>query len=328
MRLVPYFDEARLPCVASLGGGEWRKVRGATGIAELAMAAVRDGATLEDVVQRHGLDVPVDVHALEAAGRLRPVVDRDAAAQVMVSLTGLTHLGSAASRDKMHVSATSAEPVTDSMELFRIGVAGGKPAAGQVGAQPEWLWKGDGSILRGPGEDLGSPEFALDAGEEPEICGIYLVSPDGVPCRLGFALANEFSDHVMEKQNYLYLSHSKMRPCAIGGELLVGELPRSVQGASRIRRGADIVWSAQWLSGEDNMCHSIANLEWHHFKYDAFRRPCMLHVHCFGTASLSFADGFRSEPGDVFEIEADAFELPLRNRWTRTAVARPGIRKL
>jgi hypothetical protein len=33
----------------------------------------------------------------------------------------------------------------------------------------------------------------------------------------------------------------------------------------------------------------------------------------FGTATLSFADGLRPEPGDVFEIEAPAFGLPLAN---------------
>lgn len=62
------------------------------------------------------------------------------------------------------------------------------------------------------------------------------------------------------------------------------------------------------------MSHSIANLEHHHFKYDAFRRPGDVHVHYFGTATLSFADGVRTEPGDVFEIQAAHFGRPLRNR--------------
>ena len=33
----------------------------------------------------------------------------------------------------------------------------------------------------------------------------------------------------------------------------------------------------------------------------------------FGTATLSFADGVKTEAGDVFEIEAGDFGLPLRN---------------
>lgn len=33
----------------------------------------------------------------------------------------------------------------------------------------------------------------------------------------------------------------------------------------------------------------------------------------FGTATLSFADGIETREGDVFEITAEAFGLPLRN---------------
>ena len=61
------------------------------------------------------------------------------------------------------------------------------------------------------------------------------------------------------------------------------------------------------------MSHTIANLEAHHFKYAGFRRPGDVHVHFFGTATLSFSAGVKTQAGDVFEIEADAFLLPLRN---------------
>jgi hypothetical protein len=33
----------------------------------------------------------------------------------------------------------------------------------------------------------------------------------------------------------------------------------------------------------------------------------------FGTATLSFADGIKTEPGDVFEISESQFGLPLTN---------------
>ena len=68
------------------------------------------------------------------------------------------------------------------------------------------------------------------------------------------------------------------------------------------------------LSGENNMSHTIANLEAHHFKYSGFRRPGDVHVHFFGTATLSFSAGVQTKDGDVFEIEADAFLFPLRNK--------------
>ncbi len=61
------------------------------------------------------------------------------------------------------------------------------------------------------------------------------------------------------------------------------------------------------------MSHTLANLEHHHFKYDVFCHPGDVHVHMFGTATLSFADGIKPEAGDVFEIEAEVFGLPLRN---------------
>ena len=141
-----------------------------------------------------------------------------------------------------------------------------------------------------------------------------------LPVRIGFALGNEFSDHVTERQNYLYLAHSKLRPASLGPELLVGDLPADINGVSRIRRGKEVIWEKPFLSGEQNMAHTIANLEAHHFKYGLFRRPGDVHVHFFGTATLSFSDGVKTEKGDMFEIESEPFGLPLRNRlWTRKA---------
>jgi hypothetical protein len=145
-----------------------------------------------------------------------------------------------------------------------------------------------------------------------------VIGADGQPFRVGFALANEFSDHVMERVNYLYLAHSKLRPASFGPEIMVGDLPQDVRGVSRIRRGGATIFEKPFLSGEANMSHTIANLEHHHFKYGVFRQPGDVHVHMFGTATLSFADGIRTEPGDVFEIEATPFGLPLRNAWAIT----------
>jgi hypothetical protein len=204
-------------------------------------------------------------------------------------------------------------PLTDSMKMFRMGLEGGKPAPGEVGVQPEWFYKGNGHTVVAPGQPIPSPAFAKDAGEEPEMAGIYLIGKDGTPYRLGFALGNEFSDHVTERVNYLFLAHSKLRACSFGPELRLGELPRNVSGTSRILRGGKVFWEKPFLSGEDNMSHTIANLEHHHFKYELFRNPGDIHVHMFGTATLSFADGIKTEPGDVFEIEEAQFGLPLRN---------------
>ena len=90
-------------------------------------------------------------------------------------------------------------------------------------------------------------------------------------------------------------------------------MPRDIRGTSRILRDGQTVWEKPFLTGEDNMSHTLANLEHHHFKYAGFRRPGDVHVHFFGTATLSFSDQVRTQPGDVFEIEAAPFTLPLRN---------------
>lgn len=274
----------------------------------LAFEAVASGRPLAAVIPAGG--EAVDLPALAAEGRLDAPLRHPEPARMFLTGTGLTHTGSAAARDAMHANP---DGLSDSMKMFRLGLEGGKPAAGRAGVQPEWFYKGTGVQAVAPGDPLRSPAFALDGGEEPEIAGYYLIGADGRPWRVGFSLANEFSDHVTERINYLYLAHSKLRPAALGPELLVGDLPADVRGVSRIRRGEVTLWEKPFLSGEANMSHTIANLEHHHFKYALFRQPGDLHVHMFGTATLSFADGVTAEPGDVFEIEAPAFGLPLAN---------------
>lgn len=303
-------------------------VAGATSLTALAGEAIALGIGLREMVERVGIEGSVDLAEALAQGRLLTPVDHPDTAHIVLSGTGLTHLGSAEGRDKMHRAAAAGEKLTDSMRMFLEGVEGGKPAAGTVGQQPEWFYKGDGSQLAAPGADLVMPAFAQDGGEEPEIAGIYLIGPDGAPWRLGFCLANEFSDHVTERHNYLWLAHSKLRQAALGPELLVGELPADVRGASRIVRDGAVLWKKPFLSGEANMSHSIANLEHHHFKYGLFRRPGDVHVHFFGTATLSFSEGIETRPGDVFEVDAAPFDLPLRNRLARADAEAVTVRAL
>lgn len=296
--------------VAALdAAGAARIVKGATTVLALARTALADGVSLADAVSRAGSGDALDL----ASVTLLAPVDHADPAHLLLTGTGLTHLGSAEGRDKMHRAAVENPAPTDSMKMFLMGVEGGKPSEPGQGVQPEWFYKGDGSQLVAPGEALRSPAFALDAGEEPEIAGIYLIDDDGTPVRLGFALANEFSDHVTERGNYLWLAHSKLRNAALGPELLLGALPADVRGTSRIIRDGATVWEKPFVSGEANMSHSIENLEHHHFKYALFRRPGDVHVHFFGTATLSFSDGVQTAEGDVFEISAAPFHLPVRN---------------
>lgn len=330
MRLMQVRDGKGRRVVATERGKSWIVGGRYRTVLDLAKAAIAKRTSIASLVKAAGSRGEADPAALLAKGRVLPPIDHADPAHLLVTGTGLTHLGSAATRDSMHAKVTGSDEasLTDSMRMFRMGLEGGKPAKGQMGVQPEWFYKGDGSFVAAPGKPLVSPAFAEDGGEEPEVAGIYVVGRDGQPWRIGFALLNEFSDHVMERQNYLFLAHSKLRPCSFGPELLLGDLPADVRGTSRIRRGDKVIFEQPFLTGEANMSHSIANLEAHHFKYPYFRRPGDVHVHSFGTATLSFAAGIRAESGDVFEISAPEFGLPLANPLTIGKDERVKVRRL
>ena len=304
-RRVAVLDQDQLRVldgVASTYALARQAIAGKTGIADLALAKL--GAETHSFA------------AVAAAGRLLPPLDHADEAHCYVTGTGLTHLGSADTRDSMHKKiGGDVEALSDSMKMFRLGVEGGKPAAGERGVQPEWFYKGDGSALRASGQPFQMPDFSLDGGEEPEIAGLYVIGDDGQAYRVGFAIGNEFSDHVTERKNYLYLAHSKLRQCGVGPALLVGELPAHVEGTSRIIDAQGKVrWEKAFVSGEQNMSHTVANLEYHHFKYSLFNRPGDVHVHFFGTATLSVADNIKVAAGETFEIESPVFGPALRNR--------------
>lgn len=313
MRLVQFEVNNGERRVGVVDGAQVREVQGAASVRELALAAIEAGVSLAQQVESLGLGASHDYAELLAELRILPPLDHPDPAHMLISGTGLTHLGSASARDKMHQQNHDEATLTDTMRMFKWGVEGGKPTAGQAGVQPEWFYKGDGSIVVRPGAAFPLPPFAEDAGEEPEMGGLYVIGHDRKPYRVGFAVGNEFSDHVMERKNYLYLAHSKLRSCSFGPELRVGELPQHLAGSSRIIRNGEVLWEHEFLSGEANMCHSLENLEYHHFKYSQFLRPGDVHIHFFGTATLSFGDGIRTQPGDRFEISQAEFGAPLVN---------------
>jgi hypothetical protein len=287
---------------------------GPTTVYDLAWQACLEGISLREAMEREIGDRVLDYDAVyngQSQWRLMPPIDHPGTpSRCLISGTGLSHLKSAQTRDNMHTGAVT---VTDSMKMYQSGVDGGKPEPGRVGAAPEWFFKGDGGIVRAQDEPLDVPEFAGDGGDEAEIAGVYLIDQYGVPRRLGFTAGNEFSDHEIEKRNYLYLAHSKLRTCSLGPELVNDGPFDSVPGRACILRGGSVLWERAFLTGEQNMCHSLANLEHHHFKYEQHRRPGDIHVHFFGAAAFSSADGVQVQDGDVMEIALEGYGRPLRN---------------
>jgi len=331
MHLVQYRETsgARRVGVVAPGGAAIVPLVGFASTYDLATAAIAKGETLEAFCAGLSRDAAVDYDDILASGRILPPLDHPEPARFLVTGTGLTHIGSADARDKMHALEHGEEAeMSDSMKIFRMGIEGGKPADGDVGVQPEWFYKGTGTCIVAPEAPLELPAYALAGGEEAEIVGLYLIGPDGTPWRIGFAMGNEFSDQVTEALNYLYTAHSKLRQCSIGPELLVGDLPDHVEGAVRIRRGDEMLWEGKFLSGERNMSHSIRNLEHYHFRYDVFRRPGDLHAYFMGAALLSCANGVTAKAGDRFEIDVPAFGRPLRNTMVAVDAPRFQVRAL
>jgi hypothetical protein len=292
-----------------------RLLHGFDSTVALAQAAIANGGKLSSVVADHLTDESLDYEPIYE-GRsewklLTPIDHPQEIARCLVAGTGLTHLGSARDRASMH--KVKEQELTDSMKMFQWGLEQGRPDDGAIGIAPEWFYKGGGSILHAHGEPLFIPPYAEDGGEEAEIAVLYVIGPEGRPYRVGMAQGNEFSDHRFEKKNYLNLAGSKLRTCSIGPELVVHPDFHNVPGTVTIRRDGQQFWSQSIASGEEEMAHSLRNLEHHHFKFELHRRPGDVHVHFLGAHSLSFGQGIELKDGDVMEVHFQGFGRPLRN---------------
>lgn len=314
MRLVQIRRADRERCVGVVKDDRLLLLDKVDSIYELAQQTVATGKSLADCaterISNQSLSYD-DIYDGRSEWRLLPAIDHpQEPARCLVSGTGLTHLKSAENRQAMH--ASGAAP-TDSMRMYEWGVQGGKPEPGKIGTSPEWFYKGCGTLLRAHGEPLLVPPHAEDGGEESEIAGIYLIDSAGLPRRLGLTIGNEFSDHIVEKKNYLYLAASKLMSCSIGPELVTDAPFDCVVGEVRIERSGGMIWRKTIRSGDAAMCHSLANIEHHHFKHAGHRRPGDIHVHFFGADAFSSGEGVTLRDGDVVEVRFDGFGRPLRN---------------
>lgn len=282
----------------------------------LAWEAIRSGERLSVLVEKHRSNERVDydpIYRGEGEWHILPPIDHPQdPARCLVSGTGLTHLGSASDRDAMHAGVE--QELSDSMKMFRWGLEAGRPQENSIGIAPEWFYKGNGLLMRAHGEPLLVPGYAEDGGEEAEVAAIYVIGPEGQPFRVGMAAGNEFSDHRFEKRNYLNLAGSKLRTFSLGPELRTDPEFESISGRVRIERNAQELWSREIATGEKQMCHSLRNLEHHHFKFALHRRPGDVHVHFLGAHSLSFGHGIELRNEDVMEVWFEGFGRPLRNR--------------
>ena len=185
-RLVQIIHPREGRRAAKVEGERCRLVDTFASVYALANRAIRNGNSLADEVELHLGDESLDYDAIydeTSPWRLLPAFDHPGEpARCLVAGTGLTHMASVASRQAMHAGDDAEEePVTDSMRIYQWGLEGGKPDPGTIGVQPEWFYKGCGTILRGHGDPLEVTAFSGDGGEEPEVAGAYLIDDEGLP---------------------------------------------------------------------------------------------------------------------------------------------------
>ncbi|EWG97974.1 hypothetical protein Q427_32800 [Halomonas sp. BC04] len=151
MRLIQYIDQGRLRVAMVETSDAVRPINVEGGTYALARIAMESGQSLGSVIEARLDDTLIDYQPLIDEQQLLPPLTHPDAAHCLVTGTGLTHLGSADTRSAMHAKTqVSEEELTDSMRMFKLGVEGGKPEAGAIGAQPEWFYKGDGDCMVAP----------------------------------------------------------------------------------------------------------------------------------------------------------------------------------
>ena len=320
MRLIQYLSEEGQRHIGVVESeSRITRIAASDSVYALAHRALTENTSLRALAEEFASDIHDDYDAIVRDGRLLVPLDHPVdTAHCVVSGTGFTHLGTHADPEALRAKHragidASREPVE---ALVAQGLVNGKPSNSAIGAQPEWFYKGNGACLVPCYQPLERPSFALSATDEAEIAALYVISPEGYPARVGYALANEFCDAAMESSNPLLMGASKLRACAVGPELLLGELPGSISGSAKIRRHGEVAWSSEFSSGTDVITHALSNLEHHHFKHAAFRQPGDVHIHLLGAAASSNSDGFEAQAGDVFEIESPTFGRALENALT------------
>src|SRR4051794_35016964 len=149
MRLVQIQHGVYGPRVAVVDEPRLRLVPGVANVYELAQRAIAQGKKISDLIAANPSTESIEyevVYRCAAAWRLlSPIHHPVDPAHLLVTGTGLTHKASADNRQSMHGEMAT---LTDSMKMYRIGLEGGRPEAGCVGASPEWFYKGMGTIVR------------------------------------------------------------------------------------------------------------------------------------------------------------------------------------
>lgn len=173
-----------------------------------------------------------------------------------------------------------------------------------------WHYRGDGRAIVTPGMPLLVNDLAPNIDAGPSVAGVYIISDIGTPFRIGFAMASDFSDRVMNTQSYAGLVQGRLRPMALGPELLLAALPHDIQGTLRLTKDDTAIADIPINAWQDDLTDTITNLERVHFACDTLCQPGQLHILMFALAQGTTA---RPGTGDTATLTIAGFGLPLSN---------------
>ncbi|MFN3664272.1 hypothetical protein [Yoonia sp.] len=266
--------------VVARDGTEAYVIRNCRSTYDLALDCANQGVSLKNRIGALGLGPAVDVEGALAAGDVLAPVHHPDPTQMFLSGAGLIR--------------------TESVVAMQRG-------------NHDWLFKGNGYAVGAPGMDLVMRECAGRDHRGPAIAAIYVINNAGLPFRIGFAHASDFSDLALTTDSYLRLMQATLRHVAFGPELLLGDLPQAWRGTSRISRNNGAVYEKSLSSNDQHVVNCIVKMENDHFTSDVIRQPGQLHIHIIATATAPFADEFVLLSGDHAEVAIPQFGLPLRN---------------
>ena len=107
MRLIQFENTAGERQVGLVDGAQVLVLKGTRSTRELALAAIRGKHSLQEEVALRGTEPGPEYAQLLQQRQVLPPLDHEDPAHCLISGTGLTHLGSASTRDKMHPSAAA-----------------------------------------------------------------------------------------------------------------------------------------------------------------------------------------------------------------------------
>ncbi len=292
MRLVQYREPGGHRAVAVMDRApptEARRVQDAENTYELALEALETGKSLAETVRLHGTDAVIDLDKVGREGRLLPPIEH---------------------------------PVPT-----RCWITGSEIGPGEGQVPLGWFFRGNGATLVGSGQPLQQPDFGMGAAARAAVVGLYIIADDGTPCRLGWALGNDFTDDRVLGLGPAHRAPARLRASAVGPELVFGDLPREITGSVRLRRGSEVVEEVASPWGRRRW-----GKRWQRWRRTIFGIRCSGgRGTCIFTSSLAVTArrlATAAQAGDVFEIAAPDFGLPLVSPLAAVNWAAPKIRVL